>query len=440
MLAMMTKEPGLGRGPLAREIQRRIAPVPLDPAMKGLPTAPPGSTVGDIGEFGWSVINGDLPTPFAAVSPSALEHNARLMAEYCARHGVSLAPHAKTTMAPQLIDLQLAHGAWGVTAATVTQTRLLVDFGVDRVLLANEITDPAGLRELGRLLVADDSREVFVLVDSVRGVRLMDEVFRALDLTRPIAALVELGTPGGRAGARTIDGVVDVAEAVYQAATLRLAGVEGYEGVVVGAESMVLDAIDEYLDLMVVALDRVGNEGLLETTEPILSAGGSVFFDRVVDRFAAAVPGVRVVLRSGCYLPHDHGKYMQKSPLDGRGRGGPRLRPAVVVWSSVVSTPEPGLIVLDAGRRDVSFDAGLPIVVSMMRRGEGQIVESGGGFDVLRLMDQHCIVRVDAGVAVAEGDQVALGVSHPCTTFDKWQIMPVVDDDGVVIDAVLTYF
>ena len=105
---MMTKEPGLGRGPLAREIQRRIAPVPLDPAMKGLPTAPPGSTVGDIGEFGWSVINGDLPTPFAAVSPSALEHNARLMAEYCARRGVSLAPHAKTTMAPQLIDLQLA--------------------------------------------------------------------------------------------------------------------------------------------------------------------------------------------------------------------------------------------------------------------------------------------------------------------------------------------
>jgi len=437
---MTTEKPRFGRGPLARQIQRRIAPVPLDTAMKGLPTAPPGATVGNIGEFGWSVKNRDLPTPFAAVSPSALEHNARVMAEYCARHGVSLAPHGKTTMAPQLIDLQLAHGAWAVTAATVVQTRLLVDFGVDRVLLANEVTDPAGIDELGRLLAAHESTEMFVLVDSVHGVRLIDEVFRALDLTRPVAALVELGIPGGRAGARTIDGVVDVARAVYQAATLRLAGVEGYEGVVVGAESMMLDAVAEYLDLMVAALDRIGNEGLLETTEPILSAGGSVFFDLVVDRFAAHGPGVRVVLRSGCYLAHDHGKYMQKSPLDGRSRGGPRLRPAVVVWSSVVSAPEPGLVVLDAGRRDVSFDAGLPIVVNMLRRGEDEILDAGGGFDVLRLMDQHCIVRVDADVAVSEGDQVALGVSHPCTTFDKWRIMLVVDDNGVVIDAVLTFF
>jgi len=131
---------------------------------------------------------------------------------------------------------------------------------------------------------------------------------------------------------------------------------------------------------------------------------------------------------------------MQKSPLDGRSRGGPRLRPAVVVWSSVVSAPEPGLVVLDAGRRDVSFDAGLPIVVNMLRRGEDEILDAGGGFDVLRLMDQHCIVRVDADVAVSEGDQVALGVSHPCTTFDKWRIMLVVDDNGVVIDAVLTFF
>lgn len=431
----------LGRGPLAGLIESRIASLPIDVAMKGLPPTPPGATLGDIGTFGWSLHAGDLPTPVAVVAASAVEHNARVMADYCVSHGVSLAPHGKTTMAPQLIDIQLAHGAWAITAATVAQTRLLFDFGVRRVLLANEVADPAGLRELESLLRADESREVLVLVDSVRGVELMDEALTTLAQIRPVPVLAELGVPGGRTGARTIDEIVAVARAVGGARSLRLVGVEGYEGLVGGGESASQHDVDAFLDAMVVALRRIEEEGLLDAdSEPILSAGGSLFFDRVVDRFAAVATEVRVVLRSGCYITHDHGKYMRSSPLDGRSSGGPRLRPALEVWSSVVSTPEPGLVVLDAGRRDLSFDAGLPVVVKLRRSGEQDVVDVTKGFEVVKLMDQHAILKADGSVVVRQGDVVALGVSHPCTTFDKWRVMPVVDDDGVVVDGLMTFF
>jgi D-serine deaminase-like pyridoxal phosphate-dependent protein len=35
---------------------------------------------------------------------------------------------------------------------------------------------------------------------------------------------------------------------------------------------------------------------------------------------------------------------------------------------------------------------------------------------------------------------VTLGLSHPCTAFDKWRLVPVVDGKGVVVEAIETRF
>jgi D-serine dehydratase len=433
---------GVVKGPLAEAIARRIHTVPLDGSMKGLPAAPQGSTLGDIGSLGWKVGADHLPTPVAVLKWAALEHNAAVMAGYCARHDVLLAPHGKTTMAPQIVDVQLAHGAWGITAGSVTQTRLYAEFGVDRIILANQVDDPAGLRELARLLDANGSLELWVIVDSVDGVELMDEVLADQGLSRRLGVLAELGVPGGRTGSRSVDDLIDVGRAVSRSRSLRLNGVEGYEGVIGGDAALQTQAaIGAFLDDMVRGIRRLEEERLLEGDgKAILTAGGSAYFDMVVDRFAEAGSGTRRVLRSGCYIAHDHGKYRRLSPLDGRAEAGPRLLPALEVWSSVVSVPEPGLIILNAGRRDLSFDAGLPVVVGVKRRGEEDAEPVSGGFEVVKLMDQHAIVRTDGSVEARQGDVVVLGVSHPCTTFDKWRVMPIVDDDGVVIDALMTFF
>ncbi len=82
-------------------------------------------------------------------SRAALDHNIALIADYCATNGISLAPHGKTTMAPDIFALQLAAGAWAMTLATPWQARVAATVGVPRILIGNEVTDPAGIDWLG---------------------------------------------------------------------------------------------------------------------------------------------------------------------------------------------------------------------------------------------------------------------------------------------------
>lgn len=91
-------------------------------------------------------------------------------------------------MAPQLFARQLAHGAWGITAATPHQVRVYRTFGVRHVFLANELVDAAALRWVARELAADPEFRFVCYVDSVRGVELMDAA-----LTAVVDVVVELG-------------------------------------------------------------------------------------------------------------------------------------------------------------------------------------------------------------------------------------------------------
>jgi D-serine deaminase-like pyridoxal phosphate-dependent protein len=143
-----------------------------------------------------------------------------------------------------------------------------------------------------------------------------------------------------------------------------------------------------------------------------------------------------VILRSGAYLTHDHGHYDTVSPARRAAADAPVLRPALELWAQVLSRPEPGLALLGAGRRDAGFDMGLPVPLRVVRRGE----VGGIAGEVTELNDQHAYLRLDEGTALGPGDLVCLGISHPCTTLDKWRVIPVVSDDGHVTDTVHAFF
>jgi D-serine dehydratase len=100
------------------EALARLREEELPPGTKGLPLDGRAHSVDSVGAAGWSVLAGDLPFPLLALSRSALEHNLATMAVYCREQEVLLAPHGKTTMAPQLFDRQLDAGSWAITAAT----------------------------------------------------------------------------------------------------------------------------------------------------------------------------------------------------------------------------------------------------------------------------------------------------------------------------------
>jgi D-serine deaminase-like pyridoxal phosphate-dependent protein len=383
------------------------------------------------------LFGGEFMMPLLVLRDSALRHNASVMADWCAAGGLLLAPHGKTTMAPQLFARQFAAGAWGITAATIGQVQVYRSFGVGRILIANELTDRAGIGWLAAELTADQDWECFAYVDSVAGVRLLDSALSAAGSGRPLPVLVELGHAGGRTGCRSVAEALEVGAAVRAARSLELAGAAGYEGGL-GHDGRpeTLAAVAEYCrELRGLAESLGADVGGAGVDRPLVSAGGSAFFD-VVARELAGAAGLAVVLRSGCYLSHDHGEYAAIGPAS-RGAG-PELIPAIELWAPVLSCPEPGLALACAGRRDVAFDQGLPIPL-WIRRADGS-VEPAGDLTVSMLADQHAFVAVPAGVSLSPGDVIGFGISHPCTTFDKWRVIPVVDDDYRVIDAVRTFF
>src|ERR1700756_2017987 len=111
----------------------------LDASTKGYPLSAPALAISVIGAQRWSVLAGDLPLPLAAIRDSALAHNHTWMRDFTASTGVLLAPHGKTTMAPQIFAQQLDAGAWGITVATVHQLAVCASFGVRRVIMANQL-------------------------------------------------------------------------------------------------------------------------------------------------------------------------------------------------------------------------------------------------------------------------------------------------------------
>ncbi len=353
------------------------------------------------------LFDGSFTWPLLVVRESAVRANIATMAAYARRYGFSLAPHAKTSMAPTLLEAQLAAGAWALTVATASQALVLRRLGAPRVLIANQVLDPAALG----WLAAESARgwEVYLQVDSVAGVE-------AAAAAGGLPVLVELGHPGGRTGCRTVAEVVAVARAAAAAPGVSLLGVTGYEG----ALSDVV-AVDAFLATLVESVRAVA--GLLGD-EVVVSAGGSAWFDRV----AKALEGrwlaghrVRAVLRSGASVTHDDGFYREHTPFNREPHDG-TLTAALEIWAQVLSTPEPGLAVVGMGKRDAPFDEGLPVAE---------------GMTVTRMNDHHAYVT---GGSPAVGDLVRFGLSHPCTAFDKWRFIPVVDDADVVVDVLHTYF
>lgn len=419
---------------------------PIDWRYKGLPPTRGPLTLRDLGGQGWNVLAGDFLLPVMVLKESALAHNIRSLATLCRERGVSLAPHGKTTMAPQIMARQLEAGAWGVTAATASQARAFRGFGVERILLANELVEPAALHWVAAELAADPGFDFLCLADSEEGVTLMHDALARAGTERPLRVLVELGATGTRTGARSDEQARAVAAAVSDSAHLQLAGVEGYEGVI-GEQrrsDATLTAIDSFLERVrafTVELDRAG--AFDGRGEIVVTAGGSAFFDRVLaglDFGGSLERPVRMVLRSGCYVTHDAGVYGRISPLrpGGEEHGSP-LRAALEVWGVVLSRPEPGLAIVGVGKRDAPQDVEPPIPQQIVRR-SGERVALRGELTVTGLMDQHAFVRVEPGRELAVGDLVGFGISHPCTAFDKWRLILVVDDDYGVTGGIRTFF
>ncbi|WP_326785788.1 amino acid deaminase [Streptomyces sp. NBC_00151] len=408
----------------------------VDHRFKGLPPDAGGLSVGELAAQRRNLFTDGFTTPVLALSAERLTHNLELMETYATRHGLAFAPHGKTSMAPQLFWRQIEHGAWGITLAVPHQVRVAREFGIDRIFLANELVDPAALRWIAAELAEDPDFRFVCYVDSVRGVELMDAALRGS--ARPVDVVVELAAgAGARTGARTEAECEAVADAVAAAGTLRLAGVAGYEGEVPDANPERVHAWLRRLTALAAAFDAAGRFKDVDTI--VVSAGGSAWFDAVADVFAE-IPGLSLpvlkLLRSGAYVSHDDGHYRRITPFTRVPREG-ALHPAFRLWSQVVSRPSPEQAFTNAGKRDAAHDLDLPFA-QVVRRGGTE--RPAAGIEVSGLSDQHAWLRTAPEADLEVGDWVGMGLSHPCTSFDKWQLIPLVESDGTVVDYIRTFF
>lgn len=378
----------------------------------------------------------DVSLPAAVVYERPLQHNISWMQSFAERHSARLAPHGKTTMTPGLFHRQLEAGAWGITLATATQCVAAFEHGVTRLLMANQLVGAANMALVADLIAK--GAELHCVVDSVENVQALNGFFSARGLQ--LHVMIELGVEGGRCGVRNDRELEALLTALEQSPALILSGIEGYEGIIAGRTP--ITDVRAYADRLVDTLMRLKRTHAFTTSKPVVTASGSKWFDLIAEAFDRADlrDEYTPLLRPGCYVVHDHKLYAgAMEEVKGRHpdlQG--ELLPALEVFAHVQSLPEPGLAIVALGKRDIGCDPDLPMPQRLYR--EGHPPRDVKGWGVKLIMDQHLLITVPGGEALAVGDILSFGTSHPCLTFDKWRQVLLVDDALNVIEVMPTRF
>ena len=404
----------------------------IDMVFKGMPLAAQGKSIHEFLKERPNLFSAGFQYPIAIIKKSSLENNVKRMAQFCNDVPASLAPHAKTTMSPQIARMQIDHGAWALTVANFSQASVFLAYGFERIIIANQVVDSETIRAISTKNQTDTCEIIFYL-DSIEGLRIIQNALSELPHGQ-IHILFELGIEGGRGGIRHIEDLSALLEMVRAEPKILIRGVSGFEGAVPGGSRSKegVQKVREFSAKIVKGAKIVAPYVIND--EVILSAGGSAFFDIVAEEFIKFGPRSRIVLRSGAYITHDHGLYESIYPFAQEALTRHFL-PAMELWAQVLTQPEAGLAVLNLGKRDVGNDIHNPVPI---KKYDNPIEEISAKVD--QLNDQHAYMRFSEDLAICVGDLIGMGISHPCTTFDKWKLIPLVDDNYEVVDLIHTYF
>ncbi|MEZ2222713.1 alanine racemase [Rhizobium sp. RCC_161_2] len=423
----------------------------LDDRIRGFPAGHEPLALADVANRGWKPYDGIMSLPLISLDRAAFASNVELMMGYVRSHGIAIAPHAKTPMSTALALALVAAGAWGTTVADIRQASVMLKAGLNRLILANEIGGPSAGKRLASLLAGYPQAEVHIFADSPELALSLRDAWKTRGDLPTLGLLVELGA--ARAGARSVTAAQTVLDIILENETpkFRLTGIAAYEGSAATPDPT--ETAERIAGLMAITADvyrmvrrRVGPDRQL-----IVTAGGSVFFDMVVEHLRPALAGDRnatLVLRSGAIFFHDHGVYERGlAALDDRSgfeingkteQASTVFKPALRLWAEVLSRPEPGLAICGMGLRDVAMDQGLPRPLALYRDGKRLCPLTSA--KVAKLNDQHAFVELDDISNIRIGDVLEFGISHPCTCLDRHALLYGLDTEHTVTASFPTSF
>ncbi len=342
----------------------------------------------------------DIPTPALVVDLAAMDRNIRRMADFFAAGPCKLRPHFKAHKTPAIAARQLAAGSCsGVTCATVDEAEVVVEQALtDDILIANQVLGPGKAQRVAALARRADLK---VAVDS--GTGLDDIAAAAREAGAEVGVLVDVNVGLPRCGIEAGEPALDLATRVAATPGVRLRGLMGYEGHVVGIPdrgqrtAKALEAMEKLTSTL----------GLLRAAGlpcEIVSAGGTGTYD-----ITGRVDGVTEI-QAGSYVLMDTAYAQLDIPFE----------QAFTVLGTVLSRPRPGLCVADCGHKACTFDHGNPEVKGI------------AGARVLFLSDEHATVAIPEDCALLPGDRIELWPSHIDPTINLHDALYAMEADHVI--------
>ena len=398
----------------------------IEGKFKGFPIDSYGKTLEQFLATKPNLFTANFQFPIMVLKESAVKNNIAQMMSFCNSVNAELAPHVKTTMSPQLAQMQVAAGATALTVANFWQGSIFLKHGFKNLIIANEVLDPTAIAEIAKINKQKQA-EIIFYVDSILALEIIQK-FTPLEGEQNL--FIEIGAENGRGGVRELSLVEQLAQRIKTDQRLNLIGVTGFEGAVPDAARGRRGErkVSKFCQKIVAAAELAYP---YKSDQPfVISAGGSAYFDIVARELNKFEKPRRLLLRSGGYITHDHKYYEEIYPFASTDRS---FQPAIEVWGQVISKPERDFGVLNLGKRDIGNDLHNPIPIKSY---DGQVKSFSAVIE--KLNDQHGYLRGKQEFSLAQ--LIGLGISHPCTTFDKWGLIPLVNDDYDLIDCIQTFF
>ena len=276
----------------------------------------------------------ELDTPAVLIDLDVVERNLRRMADYARQHGLALRPHTKTHKIPELAQRQLALGACGVTVAKVSEARVMIENGVDDVMIAYPLVTEA---KAGAAAELAHNAKLRVSLDSVQA---LEQLARAADSAGSrIGVLAEIDTGFHRCGVASPSDAIALARLAERSSHLDWLGLMFYPGHLAQPPDRQAAGIDE----VNVVLDRYYQTFHDEKIALPVISGGSTPTGYRSHEFHGITE-----IRPGTYIYND-GNYSRL--------GASRFEDcAVKIAVTVISTAVSGKAMIDGGSKTFSSD------------------------------------------------------------------------------------
>ncbi len=338
----------------------------------------------------------EIDTPALLIYMDVVEKNISRMANFFKNKECKLRPHMKTHKLPIIAQKQIEAGAIGVTCAKLSEAKLFFESGIKKILISNEIV---GETKIQRLVNLSRYGDLIVCIDNYENAKNISDAATRIGIK--INVLVEVNVGLNRCGVMPGKPALGLVQKIDGLKNIIFRGLMGYEG------GLFIHDIDEKKRKC-----RESNNLLVETKKlieengfpvKIVTAGGSNTY-----KLTGTYPGITDI-QVGSYVTMD--EHNRSFGLD--------FDQAITVITTVISKPERTRAVIDAGKKSISVDEGLPVCKDK-------------GISIFKLNEEHghlSIKNQDAKISV--GDKIEIIPQHGCTTISLYDSYMIIRDDHV---------